>query len=120
MTISGIKPNFQNLRQEIWIFLIVCVISHKRRDTISEMSRLNKPHEFHFLCHPTLISTGIPPIEGQAVIFGGYRFMSIAIATCNIIGNSVAPVVVAKWSGTFDAAPSRDSGRRGLIHGGRR
>jgi len=36
------------------------------------------------------------------VIFGVYRFMSMAISTCNTIGNSVATVVVAKWSRTFD------------------
>lgn len=52
----------------------------------------------------TVTSTGILPIEGLAVIFGVYRFLSMAIATCNTIGNSVATVVVAKWSGTFDAA----------------
>jgi aerobic C4-dicarboxylate transport protein len=51
----------------------------------------------------TVTSTGILPVEGLAVIFGVYRFLSMAIATCNTIGNSVATVVVAKWSGTFDA-----------------
>lgn len=50
----------------------------------------------------TVASTGILPIEGVAVIFGVYRFLSMAIATCNTIGNSVATVVIAKWSGTFD------------------
>ena len=50
----------------------------------------------------TVTSTGILPVEGLAVIFGVYRFMSMAIATCNTIGNSVATVVIAKWSGTFD------------------
>ncbi|SEB19345.1 cation:dicarboxylate symporter family transporter [Variovorax sp. YR216] len=50
----------------------------------------------------TVTSTGILPVEGLAVIFGVYRFLSMAIATCNTIGNSVAVVVVAKWSGTFD------------------
>jgi aerobic C4-dicarboxylate transport protein len=49
-------------------------------------------------------STGILPVEGLAVIFGVYRFMSMAISTCNTIGNSVATVVVAKWSGTFATA----------------
>jgi aerobic C4-dicarboxylate transport protein len=29
--------------------------------------------------------------------------MSMAIATCNTIGNSLATVVIAKWSRTFDA-----------------
>ncbi|GAB3625961.1 C4-dicarboxylate transporter [Pandoraea terrae] len=52
----------------------------------------------------TVTSTGILPVEGLAVIFGVYRFMSMAIATCNTIGNSLATVVVAKWSGTFDAS----------------
>ncbi|MFM0313941.1 cation:dicarboxylase symporter family transporter [Paraburkholderia nemoris] len=51
----------------------------------------------------TVASTGILPIEGVAVIFGVYRFMSMAIATCNTIGNSLATVVIAKWSHTFDA-----------------
>jgi aerobic C4-dicarboxylate transport protein len=51
----------------------------------------------------TVTSTGILPVEGLAVIFGVYRFMSMAIATCNTIGNSLATVVVARWSGTFDA-----------------
>jgi aerobic C4-dicarboxylate transport protein len=54
----------------------------------------------------TVTSTGILPVEGLAVIFGVYRFLSMAIATCNTIGNSVATVVVAKWSGTFDRATS--------------
>ena len=51
----------------------------------------------------TVTSTGVLPVEGLAIIFGVYRFMSMAISTCNTIGNSVATVVVAKWSGTFDA-----------------
>lgn len=51
----------------------------------------------------TVTSTGILPLEGLAVIFGVYRFMSFGIAPCNTIGNSVATVIVAKWSGSFDA-----------------
>lgn len=52
----------------------------------------------------TVTSTGLLPIEGLALIFGVYRFMSMAIATCNTVGNSVATVVIAKWAGTFDAS----------------
>jgi aerobic C4-dicarboxylate transport protein len=52
----------------------------------------------------TVASTGILPVEGLAVIFGVYRFMSMAISVCNTIGNSVATVVIAKWAGTFDSA----------------
>lgn len=55
----------------------------------------------------TVTSTGILPVEGLAVIFGVYRFMSMAIATCNTIGNSLATVVVARWSGTFDTATAQ-------------
>ncbi|MCO4881669.1 cation:dicarboxylate symporter family transporter [Paraburkholderia caribensis] len=55
----------------------------------------------------TVTSTGILPVEGLAVIFGVYRFMSMAIATCNTIGNSLATVVVARWSGTFDAEAAK-------------
>ncbi|OLL28608.1 dicarboxylate/amino acid:cation symporter [Burkholderia sp. SRS-W-2-2016] len=51
----------------------------------------------------TVTSTGILPVEGVAIIFGVYRFMSMAIAACNTIGNSLATVVIAKWSRTFDA-----------------
>ncbi|KAA0999336.1 cation:dicarboxylase symporter family transporter [Paraburkholderia panacisoli] len=52
----------------------------------------------------TVTSTGILPVEGIAIIFGVYRFMSMAIATCNTIGNSLATVVIARWSRTFDAS----------------
>ncbi|XAE53992.1 cation:dicarboxylase symporter family transporter [Burkholderia arboris] len=55
----------------------------------------------------TVTSTGILPVEGLAVIFGVYRFLSMAVSTCNTIGNSVATVVVAKWSGTFDAETAK-------------
>jgi aerobic C4-dicarboxylate transport protein len=52
----------------------------------------------------TVTSTGVLPVEGLAIIFGVYRFMSMAIATCNTIGNSLATVVIARWSRTFDAS----------------
>ncbi|MGJ5221846.1 cation:dicarboxylate symporter family transporter, partial [Bradyrhizobium oligotrophicum] len=50
----------------------------------------------------TVAATGVLPLEGLAVLFGVYRFMSIAIATTNVIGNSVATVVTAKICGEFD------------------
>jgi aerobic C4-dicarboxylate transport protein len=49
----------------------------------------------------TVTAIGVLPVEGLALLFGVYRFMSMAIATCNTIGNSVATVVVAKWAGEF-------------------
>jgi aerobic C4-dicarboxylate transport protein len=47
-------------------------------------------------------ASGILPVEGLALIFGVYRFLSIALSTCNVIGNAVATVVVAKLAGEFD------------------
>lgn len=55
----------------------------------------------------TVAATGVLPVEGLAVLFGVYRFMSIAIATTNVIGNCVATLVTAKLCGEFDEAQSR-------------
>ncbi|BES85191.1 hypothetical protein PEC302110_22880 [Pectobacterium araliae] len=44
----------------------------------------------------TVATVGNLPIEGLALIFGVYRFMSMAISLCNTIGNNVATIVVAK------------------------
>lgn len=57
----------------------------------------------------TVTATGILPPDGLALLFGVYRFMSIAIATCNTIGNSVATVVIAKWANDFDADRAREA-----------
>ncbi|NVM93719.1 cation:dicarboxylate symporter family transporter [Arthrobacter wenxiniae] len=46
----------------------------------------------------TIAATGYLPIEGVAILFGVYRFMSIATAFCNTFGNVVATLVVAKWT----------------------
>ncbi|ERF81107.1 cation:dicarboxylase symporter family transporter [Bradyrhizobium viridifuturi] len=55
----------------------------------------------------TVTATGVLPLEGLAVLFGVYRFMSIAVATTNVIGNAVATVVTAKLCGEFDEAVSQ-------------
>jgi aerobic C4-dicarboxylate transport protein len=57
----------------------------------------------------TVTATGVLPVEGLAILFGVYRFMSIAIATTNVIGNSVATLVTAKICGEFDEAKSREA-----------
>jgi aerobic C4-dicarboxylate transport protein len=49
----------------------------------------------------TVSAIGVLPVEGLALIFGVYRFMSMANAICNTIGNSVATVVVSRWAGEF-------------------
>ena len=51
----------------------------------------------------TVIAAGLPA-EGLALLLGIDRFMSLARAITNTIGNAVAAIVVAKWDGEFDAA----------------
>ena len=50
----------------------------------------------------TITTTGALPIEGLPILFGVYRFLSIAVATTNVIGNSIAAVVTAKICGEFE------------------
>jgi aerobic C4-dicarboxylate transport protein len=44
------------------------------------------------------------PVAGMALILGIDRFMSMARATVNMIGNGVATVVVARWEKELDSA----------------
>ncbi|ADI11200.1 sodium:dicarboxylate symporter [Streptomyces bingchenggensis BCW-1] len=50
----------------------------------------------------TVAATGTLPVEGTAVLFGVYRFMSMATAFCNTFGNVVATFVLAKWCKEMD------------------
>ncbi|OWT71414.1 MULTISPECIES: cation:dicarboxylate symporter family transporter [unclassified Achromobacter] len=63
----------------------------------------------------TVTSMHVLPVDGLAIIFGVYRFLSIAVSTCNTIGNSVATVVVAKWSNEFDAERANAILRAGSV-----
>ncbi|MGJ5131937.1 cation:dicarboxylate symporter family transporter [Bradyrhizobium oligotrophicum] len=49
----------------------------------------------------TVVAAGLP-VEGLALLLGIDRFMSLARAITNTIGNAVAAIVVAKWDGEFD------------------
>jgi aerobic C4-dicarboxylate transport protein len=50
----------------------------------------------------TLSAVGQVPVAGLALILGIDRFMSEARALTNLIGNGVATLVVAKWTGDLD------------------
>ena len=52
----------------------------------------------------TLSAVGHVPVAGLALILGIDRFMSEARALTNLVGNGVATVVVAKWTGDLDVA----------------
>ena len=50
----------------------------------------------------TLSAVGSVPVGGLTLILGIDRFMSEARAITNVIGNGVATIVVAKWTGDLD------------------
>jgi len=52
----------------------------------------------------TLSAVGGVPVAGLALILGIDRFMSEARALTNLVGNGVATIVVAKWTGDLDMA----------------
>ena len=51
----------------------------------------------------TLSAFGSVPVGGLALILGIDRFMSEARALTNVIGNGVATLVVARWTGDLDS-----------------
>ena len=62
----------------------------------------------------TLSAVGNVPVAGLAIILGIDRFMSEARALTNLVGNGVATIVVARWTGELNqqqltAALNRDS-----------
>mgnify|MGYP001002420859 CR=1 FL=1 len=61
----------------------------------------------------TLSAVGGVPVAGLALILGIDRFMSEARALTNLIGNGVATIVVARWTGDLDT----EKLKRQLDHG---
>jgi aerobic C4-dicarboxylate transport protein len=55
----------------------------------------------------TLSAVGAVPVAGLALILGIDRFMSEARALTNLIGNGVATLVVARWTGDLDSERMR-------------
>lgn len=50
----------------------------------------------------TIQSSRALPISGVGLLFGIDRILAIATSTTNVIGNSVAVLVLSKWEGMFD------------------
>ncbi len=55
----------------------------------------------------TLSAIDLVPAAGLALVFGIDRFMSVGRALTNLVGNAVAVIVIAKWSGDLDAQQMR-------------
>src|SRR5437867_1551718 len=47
------------------------------------------------------------PVAGLALLLGVDRFMSEARAITNLIGNTVATLVIARWEGALDTVKAR-------------
>jgi len=52
----------------------------------------------------TLAATNQIPVAGVALVLGIHRFMGEGMAVTNTIGNGVAALVIARWSGKIDDA----------------
>jgi aerobic C4-dicarboxylate transport protein len=61
----------------------------------------------------TLASVQIIPVAGMALLLGIERFMSMARAVTNMIGNGVAGIVVARWDGALDQKRLKEELDRG-------
>src|SRR5207249_2808874 len=81
--------------------------------------------ELFIVLAASLSAVGQVPVAGLALILGIDRFMSEARALTNLIGNTVATIVVAKWCGGVDdaalrsglsAAPAVSAGQPGSSH----
>jgi aerobic C4-dicarboxylate transport protein len=57
----------------------------------------------------TLASLHTIPVAGLVLLLGVERLTNIARAVVNVIGSSVATIVVAKWEGGFDSATFMDT-----------
>ena len=60
----------------------------------------------------TLASVDGPPVAALALILGIDRFMSEARALTNLVGNAVATLVIARWTGAIDAVAAAPVMRR--------
>ncbi|MDO8595572.1 MAG: C4-dicarboxylate transporter DctA [Sulfuricaulis sp.] len=79
--------------------LFVCLITSKGAATVVGSAFITLA--------ATLASMKTIPVEGMVLILGVDWFMAQARAMTNMVGNSVATVVIAKWENEFDAARAR-------------
>jgi proton glutamate symport protein len=54
----------------------------------------------------TLASAGLP-LEGLAFIAGVDRIMDMGRTALNVVGNALAPLVIARWEGQYDAEKAK-------------
>jgi hypothetical protein len=52
----------------------------------------------------TLAATGTVPVAAVGIILGVHRLMSSAFVAVNVLGNTLAAIVIAGWEGAVDRA----------------
>ena len=67
----------------------------------------------------TLGAVGSIPVAGIALVLGVHRLLAEALTFVNLVGNTLATIVVARWEGAVDEQVLRSQvGRGGLRPGG--
>ena len=59
---------------------------------------------FMFIILLATLSSAHLPLEGLAYMAGVDRLMDMGRTALNVLGNALAPLVIAKWEGQYDAA----------------
>lgn len=93
--VSGVELSF---RAELWLLGILLLTSK---------GAAAMPGGGFITLAATLSAFPAIPIAGLALLLGVDRFMSEARAITNLIGNTVATLVVARWEGALDLARAR-------------
>lgn len=79
--------------EEFWV-LILCVLTSKGAAAVVGSAFITLA--------ATLSSLHTIPVEGMVLILGVDWFMAVARAMTNLVGNSVATIVVGRWEGEFN------------------
>src|SRR3546814_17047068 len=56
-----------------------------------------------FVVRLATLGSVVIPLEGRAFIAGVDRILDMARTALNVVGNSLAALVIAKWEGQYDA-----------------
>ena len=74
-----------------------------------------KPGAAFVVLAATLGSVGSIPVASIALVLGIHRLLAEALTFVNLVGNSLATIVVARWDGALDQETlHRQIGRRRL------
>jgi aerobic C4-dicarboxylate transport protein len=90
--------------------------AHSARGVAADVQGRRRRHgqRLHRIGRDSVFTVGTLPVAGLTLILGVDRFMSEARALTNVIGNGVATLVVAKWTGELDMVTMRGNAEFGM------